>query len=86
MIDILVSAITVVLAGCALGYSEVKGWSGFQRIATYAAVGLITAELAAMPLFWQLFGLRGGAAESLFGGFCLTVALLTWIDYLKRWM
>ncbi len=86
MIDFVVSATACVLAGCALGYCEVRAWAGFTRFAIYAGVSLMVAELGAGPLLWQLYQRPVDWVESLSMTIALTAALMVSISEGRRWL
>lgn len=85
MNDFFVSATACVLAGCALGYCEVRGWHGVTRLVTYAGVSLMVAELGAGPLLWQLYRLSVDWIETLAMGISLTAVLMVLISEGRRW-
>ncbi len=86
MTDIFVSAIACVLAGCALGYCEVRCWAGITRWCVYAGVSLMVAELGAGPLLWQLYQRPVDWVESLAMAISLTAVLLVAISEGRRYL
>ena len=86
MQNILAAIIACSLIGGAIGYCEIQGWRGWQRVATFAGCGLMASLFAASPLLWQLLGLYSGAIEQVAVAVSLGVGLWVVVDQVERWV